>query len=171
MAIHTERLTLRPWRETDAAILFTHASDPDVGPAAGWPPHRSIEESREIIRTVFAAPHTFAVCLAATDEPVGSIDSCHLAASQTVEMTVSNSKWAIGSPSHSGAEALLPRQCEPCSVMRSKRLAVRRFGADTMRAMTSRYAFSKSVDSRRITLSAICPASLWAMCVPSALRI
>lgn len=73
MVIHTERLTLRPWRETDAASLFAYASDPDVGPAAGWPPHRSIEESREIIRTVFAAPHTFAVCLAATDEPVGSI--------------------------------------------------------------------------------------------------
>ena len=73
MVIHTDRLTLRPWRETDAASLFTYASDPDVGPAAGWPPHRSIEESREIIRTVFTVPHTFAVCLAATDEPVGSI--------------------------------------------------------------------------------------------------
>ena len=73
MVIQTERLTLRPWRETDAASLFADASDPDVGPAAGWPPHRSIEESREIIRTVFSTPHTFAVCLAATDEPVGSI--------------------------------------------------------------------------------------------------
>ena len=73
MVIQTERLTLRPWRETDTASLFAYASDPDVGPAAGWPPHRSIEESREIIRTVFSAPHTFAVCLAATDEPVGSI--------------------------------------------------------------------------------------------------
>lgn len=73
MVIHTERLTLRPWRETDAASLFTYASDPEVGPASGWPPHRSIEESGEIIRTVFSAPHAFAVCLAATDEPVGSI--------------------------------------------------------------------------------------------------
>ena len=73
MVIQTERLTLRPWREADVASLFAYASDPDVGPAAGWPPHRSIEESREIIRTVFAAPHTFAVCLAATDEPIGSI--------------------------------------------------------------------------------------------------
>ena len=73
MAIQTERLTLRPWRETDAASLYAYASDPDVGPAAGWPPHRSIEESREIIRTVFTAPHTFAICLPETDEPVGSI--------------------------------------------------------------------------------------------------
>ena len=73
MVIHTERLTLRPWREADAMALFAYASDPDVGPSAGWPPHRSIEESREIIRTVFSALHTFAVCLAETDEPVGSI--------------------------------------------------------------------------------------------------
>ena len=73
MVIHTERLALRPWRETDAANLFACASDPDVGSAAGWPPHQSIEESREIIRTVFSAPHTFAVCLARTDELVGSI--------------------------------------------------------------------------------------------------
>lgn len=73
MAIQTERLTLRSWRETDAASLYAYASDPDVGPAAGWPPHRSIEESREIIRTVFTAPHTFAICLPETDEPVGSI--------------------------------------------------------------------------------------------------
>lgn len=40
-------------------------------------------------------------------------DLCHLAASQTVEMTVSNSKWAIGSLSRFGAEVLLPRQCGP----------------------------------------------------------
>ena len=73
MVIHTERLALRPWREADAANLFAYASDPDVGPAAGWPPHRRIEESREIIRTVFSAPYTFAVCLAGTDEPIGSI--------------------------------------------------------------------------------------------------
>lgn len=171
MVIHTERLTLRPWREADAASLFTYASDPDVGPAAGWPPHRSIEESREIIRTVFAAPHTFAVCLAATDEPVGSIGLMPSRCESNRRDDGLELEVAIGSPSRSGAEALLPKRCEPCSVMRSKRLAARHFGADITRVITSRYAFSKSVDSRRITLSATCPASLWAMYVPSALRI
>lgn len=70
--IETERLVLRPWRETDAAALYKYASDPDTGPAAGWPPHTSVENSLEIIRTVFAAPETYAVVLKATDEPVGS---------------------------------------------------------------------------------------------------
>ena len=51
--METERIILRPWRESDAEILFKWASDPDVGPRAGWPPHQSVEESLEIIRTVF----------------------------------------------------------------------------------------------------------------------
>lgn len=70
--IETERLILRPWEETDAEAMFKYASDPDIGPIAGWPPHTSVENSREIIRTVFAAPETYAVVLKATGEPVGS---------------------------------------------------------------------------------------------------
>ena len=71
MTIETERLILRPWRETDAAALFRYASDPDIGPIAGWPPHTSVENSLEIIRTVFAAPEVYAVVLKETGEPVG----------------------------------------------------------------------------------------------------
>ena len=37
--IETKRLTLRPWEESDAEALFKYASDPEVGPRAGWPPH------------------------------------------------------------------------------------------------------------------------------------
>lgn len=71
MTIETERLLLRPWRESDAAALFKYACDPDVGPVAGWPPHTSVEESLEIIRTVFAAPETYAVVPKEVGEPVG----------------------------------------------------------------------------------------------------
>ena len=70
--IETERLFLRPWQETEADILFKYASDPDIGPIAGWPPHTSVENSLEIIRTVFSAPETYAVVLKDTGEPVGS---------------------------------------------------------------------------------------------------
>ena len=73
MIIETERLILRPWREDDAEDLYTYASDPDVGPPAGWPPHTSAEHSREIIRTVLTAPETYAVCLKENGKPVGSI--------------------------------------------------------------------------------------------------
>ena len=43
--IETERLILRPWREDDAADLYRYASDPEVGPAAGWAAHTSVEDS------------------------------------------------------------------------------------------------------------------------------
>ena len=63
MILKTKRLILRPWREDDAQELYKYAADPEVGPAAGWPPHTGVENSREIIRDVLSAPETYAVCL------------------------------------------------------------------------------------------------------------
>jgi RimJ/RimL family protein N-acetyltransferase len=71
--LETERLTLRPWREDDAAELYKYASHPDIGPAAGWPVHTSVENSREIIRTGLSAPETYAVVLKETGLPIGSV--------------------------------------------------------------------------------------------------
>ena len=61
--METERLILRPWQERDAEDLYRYASDPEIGPPAGWPVHTSVENSREIIKTVLSAPETYAVCL------------------------------------------------------------------------------------------------------------
>ena len=69
----TERLTLRSWKESDAEMLYRYACNPNIGPIAGWPPHTSVENSREIIKTVLSAPETYAVVLKETDEVVGSI--------------------------------------------------------------------------------------------------
>lgn len=69
----TERILLRAWRDDDAEVLFKYASEPDVGSRAGWPPHKSVEESREIIRTVFNNDTTWAIVLRETDEPIGAI--------------------------------------------------------------------------------------------------
>lgn len=72
--METERIKLRPWRDSDAATLFKYASDPDVGPRAGWPPHKSVEESLEIIRTVFKdITNTWAIELKATGEAIGAM--------------------------------------------------------------------------------------------------
>lgn len=70
--LETKRLILRPFEEGDAEMLFSYARDPRVGPPAGWKPHESLEESREIIRTVFAAPNTFAVVDRASGKVIGS---------------------------------------------------------------------------------------------------
>ena len=72
--METNRIILRPWRDSDAETLFKWASDPDVGSRAGWAPHQSVEESLEIIRNVFNdALHTWAIELKETGEPIGAM--------------------------------------------------------------------------------------------------
>ena len=71
--LETKRLLLRPWRESDAQECFRYASDPDVGPIAGWPPHTNIDTSRLIIKEVLSVPETYAIVLKETDLPIGCI--------------------------------------------------------------------------------------------------
>ena len=71
--LETPRLRLRPFRDSDAADVYAYARDSRVGPIAGWPPHKSEAESREIIRTVFSAPGTFAMELKESGRVIGSV--------------------------------------------------------------------------------------------------
>lgn len=71
--MESTRIILRPWSETDTEQLYKYASHPAIGPIAGWEPHTSIENSREIIRYVLSAPETYAVVLKETNEPIGSV--------------------------------------------------------------------------------------------------
>lgn len=73
MIFETNRLILRPWQASDAESLYKYASHPEVGPAAGWPPHTSVENSLEIIRGVLSAPETYAVIDKQTNCAVGSV--------------------------------------------------------------------------------------------------
>lgn len=72
MVLKTERLTLRPWRESDAESLYQYASDPDVGPIAGWPAHTSVAESLEVIRKVLCGAECYAICLG--DSAIGAAE-------------------------------------------------------------------------------------------------
>lgn len=72
MILKTERLILRPWQLEDAESLYEYAKDPEIGLPAGWPPHTDVESSRAIIRDVFSAPETYAVCLK-DGKSIGSI--------------------------------------------------------------------------------------------------
>jgi RimJ/RimL family protein N-acetyltransferase len=73
MELETERLILRPWKESDAEECYRYARDDRVGPAAGWPVHTSAEYSRQVIRDVLMKPETYAVVWKETGLPVGSI--------------------------------------------------------------------------------------------------
>ena len=74
MELETERLILRRWTEDDAEDLFQYAQDPDVGPIAGWPPHKNIEESLEVIRNVLSGAECYAICLKTDRKAIGAIE-------------------------------------------------------------------------------------------------
>ena len=74
MKLETRRLVLRHWQETDAADLFEYARDPAVGPIAGWPPHKSADESRNLIKTVFTGPECYAICEKDSGRAIGAIE-------------------------------------------------------------------------------------------------
>ena len=73
MILETERLILRPWEESDAESLYEYAKDDRVGPAAGWPVHTSVENSRLVIKAVLSDPETYAICLKEDNKAIGSI--------------------------------------------------------------------------------------------------
>ena len=59
--LKTERLTLRPWRESDLADFYEYARVDGVGQMAGWQPHRSLDDSREILDMFMREKKTFAL--------------------------------------------------------------------------------------------------------------
>ena len=61
VVLHTDRLTLRPWRESDLADFYEYASVDGVGQMAGWKPHRNMEESRKILSSFIHHKKTFAL--------------------------------------------------------------------------------------------------------------
>ena len=102
--IASNRLLLRPWQDDDAPLLYRYASDPDVGPRAGWAPHQSVEESLHIIQTVFRNPTTWAIIRKEDDLLVGAIGygpscDCHLPAREgepTVGYWIAKPFWNQG---------------------------------------------------------------------------
>ena len=59
--LRTERLLLRPWRESDLEDFYAYARVDGVGQMAGWTPHRSLDESRRILEMFIAEKKTFAL--------------------------------------------------------------------------------------------------------------
>ena len=74
MPLETERLFFRRWEESDAEDLYEAASNPEVGPPAGWQPHKNVEESLDIIRNVLNGPEAYAICLKENGKPIGTIE-------------------------------------------------------------------------------------------------
>lgn len=70
--LETDRLLLRPFTLDDAEGLYAYASHPEVGPPAGWRPHRSVEESRQVIENIFIPSDALAVLRKSDGRLIGS---------------------------------------------------------------------------------------------------
>lgn len=72
--IETERLILRPFMESDAEALFGCCNNPNIGNNAGWKPHDTLEESREILHSVFLSQKgIWAITLKESGRLIGSV--------------------------------------------------------------------------------------------------
>ncbi|HOO61907.1 MAG TPA: GNAT family N-acetyltransferase [Bacillota bacterium] len=69
----TTRLILRPWQESDAEECYRYAKDPLVGPICGWPPHKDVENSRQIIRDMLMKSDHYCIVWKETGLPIGCI--------------------------------------------------------------------------------------------------
>ncbi|NDV58415.1 GNAT family N-acetyltransferase [Bacteroides sp. 519] len=74
MNIETERLLLRPIIESDADDIYEYSKNKNVGINAGWEAHKSIEETREVMKTVFLNQESvFGIVLKETGKLFGTI--------------------------------------------------------------------------------------------------
>ena len=71
--LETDRLILRLWQETDVADLYEYASDPHVGPNAGWPVHENIETSKMVIDSFIKDGDVYAIVLKSENKVIGSL--------------------------------------------------------------------------------------------------
>lgn len=61
VVLTTDRLTLRPWSESDLSDFYEYAGVDGVGQMAGWKPHRNIEESQQILSLFVRGKRVFAL--------------------------------------------------------------------------------------------------------------
>lgn len=72
--IETERLILRNITENDACDIFEYGKEANVGPNAGWKPHKNIDETKDIMKNVFInQQYVFGIVLKENNKMIGSV--------------------------------------------------------------------------------------------------
>lgn len=71
--LETERLILRDWRMSDLDDFYEYASNPNVGPSAGWEPHKSQDVSEEILKDFITENETWAIVHKTDNKVIGSL--------------------------------------------------------------------------------------------------
>lgn len=70
--LETNRLILRSFVEEDLDDLFEYAQSPNVGPNAGWPPHKTKEDSLKILKMFIEQDEVWAIVEKKSNKVIGS---------------------------------------------------------------------------------------------------
>lgn len=71
--IKTKNLVLRRPEKGDAEAFFRYASKRTVGPMAGWPPHRNIRETKQIIAYYAKEGNVLAITEPGINKMIGTV--------------------------------------------------------------------------------------------------
>ena len=103
--IETERLILRPFRESDVEPMFRNwASDPEVTKFLTWPVHESVTVSKHVVEAWMndykdSRNYQWAIELKEIHEPIGSISAVKMddsTESATVGYCIGRDWWGLG---------------------------------------------------------------------------
>lgn len=109
--LYTKRLLLREWKTTDASEMFDYAKDPEVGPNAGWAPHKDVEESLSIIRMFReSTDEIYAIVLREDRKVIGSI-GLHQRTSEGQEPSVHSRELGYVLARNMWGRGLVPEAC------------------------------------------------------------
>jgi len=71
--LETDRLILRPWKESDINDFYEYASEEGVGEMAGWRHHETIEISKCILKSFISEKNVFAIVYKENNKVIGSL--------------------------------------------------------------------------------------------------
>ena len=79
--IETKRLIIRHIKQEDIYDVFDYAQDEDTGPRAGWPPHKTIEDTKQVMNMWLNPTHheeVFGIVYKPDNKVIGTIGFVHL---------------------------------------------------------------------------------------------
>lgn len=71
--LETKRMILRQWKVSDLDDLYEYARNPNVGPNAGWEPHKNKVITREILQSFIEKDEVRAIVYKENNKVIGSI--------------------------------------------------------------------------------------------------
>lgn len=66
-------ISLRHFKKSDLNDMYEYCSDINIGPNAGWPPHKNREETQVVLNKFIKAVNLFAIVYRPTNKVIGSI--------------------------------------------------------------------------------------------------